>query len=79
MLLNRRQSVQEGHQDPGEARVISFWKRAMLSRRLLDLAPGRVKNWVLGWVLRKSGWTDKRAPLTAAPKSFAQLWKERKG
>ena len=79
LLLNRRQSVQEGHQGPGEKRVMGFWKRAMMSRRLLDLAPGKVKNWALGWLLRQSGWTEKRAPLTVAPKSFAQLWQEKRG
>ncbi len=79
LLLNRRQSVQEGHQGVGEKRVMGLWKRAMMSRRLLDLAPGKVKNWALGWLLRQSGWTDKRAPLEAAPKSFAQLWKEKRG
>ena len=78
LLLNRRQSVQEGHQGPGEKRVMGFWKRAMMSRRLLDLAPGKVKNWALGWLLRQSGWTEKRAPLEVAPKSFAQLWKEKR-
>ncbi len=77
LLLNRKQSVQEGHGGPQEKRLIGLWKRAMLSRGLLDLAPGRVKNWVLGWVLRQSGWTDKRAPLTAAPRSFAQQWQAR--
>ncbi|MBC7449218.1 MAG: lactate utilization protein [Hymenobacteraceae bacterium] len=79
LLLNRRQSVQEGHQGTGEKRVMGLWKRAMMSRRLLDLAPGKVKNWALGWLLRQSGWTDKRAPLEVAPKSFAQLWKEKRG
>ncbi len=78
LLLNRRQSVREGHQGAGEKRIIGLWKRAMMSRRLLDLAPGRVKAWALSWLLRQSGWTDKRAPLAVAPKSFAQLWKEKK-
>ena len=76
LLINRRQSVEEGHQGTGEKRIIGLWKRAMMSRRVLDLAPSNVKNWGLNWILRRSGWTEKRAGLTVAPKSFAQLWKE---
>ncbi len=79
LLLNRRQSVQEGHNGPGEKRIIGLWKRAMLSRTLLDLTPARVKNWALPWVLRQSGWSNRREPLTVAPKSFAQRWKAERG
>ena len=79
LLLNRRQSVEEGHQGPAEKRVIGLWRRTMLSRRLLDLAPARIKNWTLAWLLRQSGWTDKRAPLVAAPRSFAQRWAAERG
>ena len=78
LLLNRRQSVREGHTDSSEKRVITLWKRGMLSRRLMDVAPARVKNWILAWVLDRTGWTLRREPLKVAPKSFAQLWQERK-
>lgn len=79
LLLNRRQSVTEGHNEPAEKRIINLWKRGMMSRRLLDLAPARMKNWVLSWVLERSGWTLRREELVVAPKSFAQRWKEERG
>ena len=78
LLKNRQQSVQEGLEEREERRAIYFWKRAMLSRRLLNLLPARAKNWALFRMLTLVGWSKRREALEVAPKSFNKLWRERK-
>jgi L-lactate dehydrogenase complex protein LldF len=50
----------------------------MKSRRLWDLVPVGAKNFLLQMVL-KDTWSKKRAPVVLAPKSFRQMYRERKG
>ncbi|MDX5482106.1 MAG: [Fe-S]-binding protein, partial [Hymenobacteraceae bacterium] len=76
-LLNRKQSVDQGMADSQEKTAFKFWVKAMKSRTLLNLAPSGVKNFVLKQVL-KDTWSKRREPVKVAPKSFNQLWKERK-
>ena len=78
LLLNRKQSVDEGLSDSQERTAIKLWLRAMKSRTLMNLAPAGVKNFVLRYV-QKDSWSKRREPLQAAPKSFNQLWKEKRG
>ncbi|CAN5917826.1 LutB/LldF family L-lactate oxidation iron-sulfur protein [soil metagenome] len=77
LLLNRNQSVEQGLSDKPERMVFKFWLKAMKSRRLWDLVPSAAKNFLLRMVL-KDTWSKKRSPVTLAPKSFRQLYKERK-
>ena len=77
LLKNRQQSVQQGLEAAEERRAIYFWKRAMLSRRLLNLLPARAKNWALFRMLTLVGWSKRREALEVAPKSFNKLWRER--
>ncbi|WP_347160266.1 LutB/LldF family L-lactate oxidation iron-sulfur protein [Pontibacter chitinilyticus] len=76
LLLNRKQSVDEGLADKQETTAFKFWLKAMKSRTLLNLAPAGVKNFVLKQVL-KDTWSKRREPLHVPKKSFNQLWKER--
>ena len=76
LLLNRKQSVDEGLADKSEHTTFSLWLKAMKSRKLLNMAPAGIKNIVLKQVL-KNNWSKRREPLKVAPKSFNQLWKER--
>ncbi len=76
LLLNRKQSVEEGLADKSEHTTFNLWLKAMKSRKLLNLAPAGIKNIVLKQVLKNS-WSKRREPLKVAPKSFNQLWKER--
>lgn len=78
LLLNRRQSVEQGFTEKTERTTFKLWLKAMKSRTLLNLAPAGVKNFVLKQVL-KDTWSKRREPIQVAPKSFNQLWKERKG
>ncbi|WP_187262154.1 LutB/LldF family L-lactate oxidation iron-sulfur protein [Pontibacter beigongshangensis] len=76
LLLNRKQSVEMGMADKQEQTAFKFWTKAMKNRKLLNLAPAGIKNFVLKYVL-KDTWSKRREPLHVAPKSFNQLWKER--
>lgn len=76
LLLNRKQSVDEGLADNQEKTAFKVWLKAMKSRTLLNLAPAGVKNFVLKQVL-KDTWSKRREPLYVPKKSFNQLWKER--
>jgi len=76
LLLNRKQSVDEGLADKQEKTAFNLWLKAMKSRRLMNLAPAGIKNFVLKQVM-KDTWSKRREPVKVAPKSFHQLWKER--
>ncbi|WP_188557949.1 LutB/LldF family L-lactate oxidation iron-sulfur protein [Hymenobacter glacieicola] len=78
LLKNRQQSVQEGFTDKEERRAISLWLHGMKHRWVWDLAPASAKNWVLSRLLGEVGWSKRRDAVQVAPKTFRQLWKERK-
>lgn len=78
LLLNRKQSVDQGMADGQETTAFKFWLKAMKSRTLLNLAPSAAKNFVLKYVL-KDTWSKRREPLHVPKKSFNQLWKEQRG
>ncbi|QCR23871.1 LutB/LldF family L-lactate oxidation iron-sulfur protein [Pontibacter sp. SGAir0037] len=77
LLLNRKQSVDQGLADKQEKTAFKLWLKAMKSRRLMNIAPSSLKNFVIKQVT-KDTWNKRRAPIKVAPKSFNQMWKERK-
>ncbi|UOQ73725.1 LutB/LldF family L-lactate oxidation iron-sulfur protein [Hymenobacter cellulosilyticus] len=78
LLKNRQQSVQAGYSDKEEQRAIKLWLYGMKHRWLWDMAPVSGKNWVLSRLLGQTGWSKRREAVQVAPKTFRQLWKERK-
>ncbi|MBJ6117805.1 iron-sulfur cluster-binding protein [Pontibacter sp. BT310] len=76
LLLNRKQSVDMGLADKQEKTAFKFWLKAMKSRKLMNMAPSGIKNYVVKYIL-KDTWSKRREPMKIAPKSFNQLWKER--
>jgi L-lactate dehydrogenase complex protein LldF len=78
LYYNRRDSVQAGLSTKKENWVMYFWKNAMLKRSKMEKGGTTVKNFMLKQFFRK-GWGDRRAFPEIAPKSFNQIWKERKG
>ncbi|MDX5347383.1 MAG: LutB/LldF family L-lactate oxidation iron-sulfur protein [Hymenobacteraceae bacterium] len=78
LLLNRKQAVAEGFVDSSEKTGFKFWAKAMKHRKLMNLVPAFGKNIALKMV-QKDTWSKRREPLQVAPKSFNQLWKERRG
>jgi L-lactate dehydrogenase complex protein LldF len=77
LLLNRQQSVQAGLNDKTEAVGFKLWERGMKSRRLMNLVGFRLKNWALG-TLFKDTWGRRRVTPALPPRSFNQLWKEKR-
>ncbi len=70
--IARRQDLNERSEDFGW----KLWKRAMLSRTLMNSAPAGMKNMLVNKVFKKS-WGEHRGKLNFAKKSFNQLWKEK--
>ena len=52
-----------------------FWKRAMVSRRMMNIASGNVKGWMVNTFVKD--WSKNRSPIDFPKKSFNQLWKEK--
>ncbi|MFC5270700.1 LutB/LldF family L-lactate oxidation iron-sulfur protein [Adhaeribacter terreus] len=78
LLLNRKQSVEEGLTDKQERYVFKFWEYGMKHPKMLEMVPAGLKNFVLRKV-QQDTWSKRREPLQVAPKSFRQLWKEQNG
>ncbi|MFD2246954.1 LutB/LldF family L-lactate oxidation iron-sulfur protein [Pontibacter ruber] len=77
LLLNRKQSVEQGLADSQEKLAFKYWTKAMKSRTLMNLAPAGIKNFVVKR-FTKDTWSKRREPVHFPPKTFNQLWKERK-
>jgi len=76
LLENRMQSVEEGHVTFTEKIAWKFWKIAMMNRSLLNKAGEKIKNKVAKKGMK--AWSEQRSEINFSPKSFNQLWKERK-
>ncbi len=77
LLLNRKQSVDQGLADKQEKLAFKYWTKAMKNRKLLNLAPAGIKNFVVK-NFTKDTWGKRREPVHFPPKTFNQMWKERK-
>ncbi len=75
LLLNRNQSVEEGHADGSERKLMKLWKYSMKRRWTMNLIGGKAKNYFLGRFFQKV-WGAQRVFPTVPPKSFNQMWKE---
>jgi L-lactate dehydrogenase complex protein LldF len=78
LLLNRRDSVEKGFSTKTENWIWHFWKRAMLKRTKMEQGGAKLKNFMLKQFFKKT-WGERRELPLAAPKSFNQIWRERKG
>ncbi|RZK21167.1 MAG: lactate utilization protein [Hymenobacter sp.] len=75
LLLNRQQSVSEGHNALTEKVAIGLWRWSMRHRWALDVLPGRLKDFSLGYLLDQAGWRKRRESLKVADQSFRELWR----
>jgi L-lactate dehydrogenase complex protein LldF len=78
LLHNRHKAVEEHHTTGAEKLGWFGWKQACLSRRMMNLVGGKTKNLVIGKLFGNAWGDDERGLPIFAPKSFNQLWKERK-
>lgn len=77
LLENRGEAVDSGTASFMEKIAWKAWKKASLSRNLMNKGNRPVKNWVMNKMF--TGWTKHRADLNFPEKTFNQMWKEKKG
>jgi L-lactate dehydrogenase complex protein LldF len=78
LLVNRHEAVEAHYTSGSEKLAWYFWKQACLSRKIMNMAGAKTKNFVLRKFFRKS-WDDRRELPAFAPHSFHELWKQRRG
>ncbi|MDQ3048746.1 MAG: LutB/LldF family L-lactate oxidation iron-sulfur protein [Bacteroidota bacterium] len=78
LLLNRKQSIDKKISTKTENWVWFFWKGAMLKRSKMDKGGAKIKNFMIKQFFKKQ-WGERRELPEVTPKSFNQIWKERKG
>jgi L-lactate dehydrogenase complex protein LldF len=76
LVFNRHEAVTEGDYTGAEKFGWNIWKRAMLSRSMMNMGGAGMKNSALKFLFKKS-WGSHRAMPVIAPKSFNELWKEK--
>lgn len=77
LLYNRRDGVEDNLHSRNERMVYTFWKKAMLNRKLMNKGGAKAKNFILKNFFRKS-WGNRRELPKVAEKSFNELWKEKR-
>jgi L-lactate dehydrogenase complex protein LldF len=75
LLENRNESVEEGLMGFGEKMGWKLWKRFSLSRTMMNMGSGKLKNKMVNKVFK--GWHQHRSELKFSDKTFNQMWKER--
>ncbi|HTQ64387.1 MAG TPA: LutB/LldF family L-lactate oxidation iron-sulfur protein [Puia sp.] len=75
LLENRYESVKNNYVSWTEKIAWKVWKKASLSRTLMNAGNNKIKNWMINKLLK--GWSAHRADLNFPPKTFNQLWKEK--
>lgn len=74
LLENRREAVLQAASGLTERIAWKAWKRASLSRGLMNSGSANTKNWVVNKLFKN--WTAHRAPLHFSEKTFNQMWQE---
>lgn len=75
LMKNRKDAAEKGLSPMAEKWSIYAWKKGMLSRKLMNLIPSKLKS--LGFnILFKNSWIKKRGELNFPKKSFNDQWKD---
>lgn len=77
LLINRHEAVDKHHASGSEKMAWFLWKRISLSRKMMNMASGKTKNKAMTKMFSKT-WGSHRKMPDFAPKSFNQLYRERK-
>ncbi len=75
LLLNRKESVEEGLATFSEKTAWKVWRMASLKRGMMNMGSGNLKNKVVNKLFK--GWNTHRSNLEFSKKTFNQLWKDR--
>ncbi|GAC1424536.1 MAG: lactate utilization iron-sulfur protein LutB [Chitinophagaceae bacterium] len=73
LLENRHEAVEEGSASRSEKIAWKAWKKASLSRKIMNMGNRKIKNWAVNTLFK--GWTAHRADLDFPEKTFNQQWK----
>lgn len=73
LLENRYEAVKDGYSTWAEKLAWTVWKKASLSRSMMNMGGPRIKNWMVNKAFK--AWTAHRAGLEFAPQTFNQRWK----
>lgn len=76
LLLNRRDSVEQGLSPFVERMGWKGWKMGMMKRKMMDMFGGKFKNLLLSTFFKKS-WGKHRELPKVAEKSFSEQWKDK--
>ncbi|MEX2564598.1 MAG: LutB/LldF family L-lactate oxidation iron-sulfur protein [Cyclobacteriaceae bacterium] len=77
LLHNRRKAVTGKYTSRSEQLAWYAWKKASMNRQIMDGVGGDTKNFVFQKIFKRAWGADRTLPVFS-PKSFNQLWKERK-
>ncbi len=75
LLENRSEAVQSGYISFGEKFAWKIWKQASLSRSMMNMSNGNIKNRIVNNIFK--GWKKHRGELHFSKKTFNEMWKER--
>ena len=75
LLENRHESVEEGETFYSERVAWKLWKKASLSRRMMNVGNGKMKNMIVNKVFK--GWTKHRSDINFSTKTFNEMWQEK--
>jgi len=75
LLENRHEAVKEGAAYWGEKVAWKVWKQASLHRWMYNMGNQKMKHLLLNKMYK--GWTQHRADLNFANKTFNEMWREK--
>ena len=75
LLENRNEAVESGMVSFNEKMAWKLWKKASLSRKMMNMGSGNLKNKVVGKMFK--GWSNNRSELNFSKKTFNEMWKDR--
>lgn len=75
LLENRHEAVDSGSSTWSEKVAWKVWKRASLSRRMMNVGNGALKNWFVNKVFKD--WTAHHGNLNFSKKTFNEMWREK--
>ena len=73
LLENRHEAVDQGTASWSEKIAWKAWKKASLSRNLMNKGNRKLKNWAVNKLFK--GWTAHRDGLDFSEKTFNEMWK----
>jgi L-lactate dehydrogenase complex protein LldF len=73
LLENRNESVENGSTALSEKLAWKIWRKASLSRNLMNKANGKMKNWLVNKLFK--AWTSHHGNLSFPDKTFNEMWK----